>query len=73
MKSVSPRAPRGAFTLLEILVVIAIIAILASLVLSTAGFIQEKAGNSRAETEINAIELALEGLTRVLARGGSHA
>jgi len=61
MKSAPHRAAsRGAFTLLEILVVIAIIAILAALLLNTAGYIQEKAGNSRAEVEIKALETALE-------------
>lgn len=48
------------FTLIELLVVIAIIAILASLVLSTAGFIQKKAARARAEAEIKALESALE-------------
>lgn len=48
------------FTLIELLVVIAIIAILASLVLSTAGFIQKKAARSRAEAEIAAMSAALE-------------
>lgn len=51
---------RDGFTLIELLVVIAIIAILASLVLSTAGFIQKKAARSRAEAEINALATALE-------------
>jgi type II secretion system protein G len=50
----------AAFTLIELLVVIAIIAILAGLLIQTAGFVQEKAGRSRAETEIKAIEAALE-------------
>jgi prepilin-type N-terminal cleavage/methylation domain len=62
MKSL-PRLPRmrsGAFTLIELLTVIAIIAILASLILATSGFVQEKAGRSRAQAEIAAIESALE-------------
>jgi general secretion pathway protein G len=50
----------GAFTLIEILVVIAIIAILAGLLLQTSSYIQEKAGISRAQTEIKAMENALE-------------
>lgn len=49
-----------AFTLIELLVVIAIIAILASLVLSTAGYIQKKGARARAETEIAALSAALE-------------
>jgi general secretion pathway protein G len=51
---------RGGFTLVELLVVIAIIAILAGLLLSTAGYLQEKAGNERAKTEIAALSNALE-------------
>jgi prepilin-type N-terminal cleavage/methylation domain-containing protein len=51
---------RSAFTLVELLVVIAIIAILAGLLLSVSGFVQEKAGNDRARTEIAAIGNALE-------------
>lgn len=58
---VSPRAlARRAFTLIEILVVIAIIAILAGLILGTSGYVQEKAGNSRAEAEIKALSNAIE-------------
>ncbi|HEY8900776.1 MAG TPA: type II secretion system protein GspG [Chthoniobacterales bacterium] len=60
MKPVPPSTSRGAFTLIEILVVIAIIAILASLILSVSGFVQEKAGISRAQVEIKALETALE-------------
>lgn len=63
MKSSSalrPAATRRAFTLIEILTVIAIIAILAALLLATAGFIQEKAGIARAQTEISALSSALE-------------
>lgn len=56
-----PRAlARRAFTLIEILVVIAIIAILAGLILGTSGYVQEKAGNSRAEAEIKALSNAIE-------------
>lgn len=55
-----PAAARRAFTLIEILTVIAIIAILAALLLATSGYIQEKAGNARAQTEIAALTTALE-------------
>ena len=56
------RAPvaRGGFTILELIIVIAIIAILASLVLSTAGYVQKKGASSRAEAEIAALSVALE-------------
>jgi general secretion pathway protein G len=63
MKPNSPlrNAPkRAAFTLIELLVVIAIIAILAGLLIQTAGFVQEKSGRARAESEIKAIEAGLE-------------
>lgn len=50
----------GAFTLIELLTVIAIIAVLASLILATSGFVQERAGRARAQTEIEAIQSALE-------------
>ncbi|CAN5578809.1 N/A [soil metagenome] len=48
------------FTLIELLVVITIIAILASLVLSVAGIVQQKAARARAEAEIKAMEAGLE-------------
>ncbi|MFV0416158.1 MAG: type II secretion system protein GspG [Chthoniobacterales bacterium] len=50
----------GAFSLIELLVVIAIIAVLAGLILQTAGYVQNKAARSRAETEIAALSAALE-------------
>ncbi len=61
----SPKIPAiqrsaSAFTLIELLVVITIIAILAALTLQTSGYIQEKAASSRAQTEIAALEAALE-------------
>jgi prepilin-type N-terminal cleavage/methylation domain-containing protein len=63
MNAKSPRSiarRHSAFTLIELLVVIAIIAILAGLLIQTAGFVQEKAGRVRAESEIKAIEAGLE-------------
>lgn len=51
---------RVGFTLVELLTVMAIIAVLAGLVLSTAGYVQQKAARSRAEAEIKAMEAALE-------------
>jgi general secretion pathway protein G len=53
-------AARGGFTLVELLVVIAIIVILAGLLLSTSGYVQEKAGMERAKNEIAALTTALE-------------
>src|SRR5437764_995698 len=50
----------SAFTIIELLVVIALIIILAGLILSTVGYVQNKAARSRAETEIAAISAALE-------------
>jgi general secretion pathway protein G len=50
----------AAFTIIELLVVIALIIILAGLILSTVGYVQNKAARSRAETEIAAISAALE-------------
>jgi prepilin-type N-terminal cleavage/methylation domain-containing protein len=47
------------FTLVELLTVMAIIAVLAGLILSTAGFVQKKAANSRAEAEMKAMEAAI--------------
>jgi prepilin-type N-terminal cleavage/methylation domain-containing protein len=53
--------PRRAFTLVELLVVMVIIALLAGLVLAGAGYAQKKAARARAESEIKAMEAALEG------------
>jgi len=60
LSKVGPTTSKGAFTLIELLVVIAIIAVLASLILGISGYVQEKAGNSRAEVEIKALENAIE-------------
>lgn len=54
------RTLRKGFTLVELLIVITVIAILAALVLSTAGYVQEKGARARAEAEIQAISAALE-------------
>ena len=48
-------ARRAAFTLIEMLVVMVVIAILASIVLSVAGLVQNKAARARAEAEIKAL------------------
>jgi type II secretory pathway pseudopilin PulG len=54
------RAPRDAFTIMELLVVMAIIIVLAGLILATASYVQNKGKRSRAEAEIAAISAALE-------------
>ena len=56
----TPSASQSAFTLIELITVVAIIAILSSLTLATFGYVQEKAGRSRAEAEIAALSAALE-------------
>ena len=50
----------GGFSLIELLVVISIIGVLAGMILSTAKGIQTKGARSRAESEIKALEAALE-------------
>lgn len=50
----------AAFSLMELLVVISIIAVLAGLLVQTAGYVQEKAGNDRAKSEIEALTMGLE-------------
>jgi type II secretory pathway pseudopilin PulG len=50
----------AAFTIIELLVVITIIIVLVGLILTSAGYIQNKGARSRAETEIAAISTALE-------------
>lgn len=49
-----------AFTLLELLTVMTIIAVLAGLILSGAGYAQQKAARDRATSEIAALSVALE-------------
>jgi general secretion pathway protein G len=57
----SPHAkPRAAFTLIELLVVIAIVAILAALTLSTLGYVNKKAAESRARSEVAALSAAID-------------
>ena len=50
----------AAFSLVEVLFVLAIVSILAGLVVATAKYASTKAATSRAQTEIAAIEMALE-------------
>lgn len=54
------RLTRSGFTLVELLTVVGIIVILAGLILGTAGYVQKKGARARAETEIAAMEAALE-------------
>src|SRR4029077_2374049 len=54
------RRYNAAFTLIELIVVATVIIILTGLVLSTAGYIQEKGARARDETEIAAISAACE-------------
>lgn len=49
-----------AFTLIELLTVIAIIVILMSLVISVAGFVQDKASRDRSSAEVAAFSAAME-------------
>lgn len=49
-----------AFTLIELLTVIAIIVVLMSLVISVAGFVQDKASRDRSSAEIAAFSAAME-------------
>jgi prepilin-type N-terminal cleavage/methylation domain-containing protein len=54
------RRLRDGFTLIELLTVMAVIAILAALILSVSGYATKKGALARAETEIKALEAALE-------------
>jgi prepilin-type N-terminal cleavage/methylation domain-containing protein len=54
------RRLRDGFTLIELLTVMAVIAILAGLILSVSGYATKKGALARAETEIKALEAALE-------------
>jgi len=56
----SPRRLRGGFTLIELLTVMAVIAILAGLILSVSGYATKKGALARAESELKALESALE-------------
>lgn len=60
MKRVFTPQRTGAFTLIELMVVIAIIAILAALTLSTMGYVNRKAAQSRAEAEVAALSAAID-------------
>jgi type II secretion system protein G len=51
---------RSAFTLIELLLVIAIVAILAGLTLSTSGFVNNKAAESRARADVAALASAID-------------
>lgn len=53
------RSPRG-FTLIEMITVIAVLVVLASLVIATAGFVQNKASRTQAEGEIKMLSGACE-------------
>jgi type II secretion system protein G len=50
----------AAFTLIELLVVVAVIAILAGLTLSTLGYVNKKGAESRAQSEVAALSVAIE-------------
>jgi type II secretory pathway pseudopilin PulG len=58
--SVVAAATHASFTLVELIVVITIILILSGLVFAAGGYIQKKAGRSRAEAELTALASALE-------------
>ena len=60
MNRISPGQRSAAFTLIELMVVIAIIAILAGLTLSTMGYVNRKAAQSRAEAEVAALSAAID-------------
>lgn len=55
------RISKKGFTIVELLIVIVVIGILATLVITAYSGIQQKARNSKRQTDINALQTALEG------------
>ena len=55
------RINKKGFTIVELLIVIVVIGILATLVITAYSGIQQKARNSKRQTDVNALQTALEG------------
>jgi len=55
------RISKKGFTIVELLIVIVVIGILATLVITAYSGIQQKARNSKRQTDVNALQTALEG------------